>query len=144
MNLSQQTEYIMSHPAFRDCVEEYGCGNSEPFVDLLNTIQLHCVDVQVKNSAKCFGQHKWQNSSDIRLALDAIKLPTNFDVKLKMPLPKDYTSGIGPFIQPIVKPDCRVIDFSSAFQQIKKRVARYFNPCQLSFEFPNNSMTAAC
>lgn len=122
MNIKEQTDYVLRHPGFVEAVRLFAMGDTEYFRDVLYRLQLHCIDVQIKNSAKEYGLCKRMNGSDIKEALLSLRQPENLDVRLPIPV----------FVPPVE--ECMVIDL---VPHKNKRAARFFNPLQLMFEFPS-------
>lgn len=114
MTISQQTDFILAHPFFEDAINDYNNGDKNKVYDLLNRLQLHCIDTQIRNSVKEYGSCKRMNTMDIKDRLQAMKQPENMNIYLPIPKPKV---------------ECKVISIVS---HIKKKVARYINPLQLS------------
>jgi len=121
MNLKQNTHYILSHPCFKYAIEQYNNGNQGEIESLLEDVQLHCMEILAKNASKEYGSCKYMNSADIKYRLQNISCPQNFSIELKMPP---------------LENNCKVIDFRERVTIIKRKVARFINPMQLSlFEY---------
>lgn len=114
MNIKGQTEYILNHPGFDYALSKYKDGESSLMFDLLYNVQLHCIDVQIKASHKEYGSCKRMNTMDIKERLIAMKQPDNLNVFIPIPP---------------IQQECKVVNLIS---HIKRKVARYFNPLQLS------------
>lgn len=123
MTINQQSNYIISHPGFKTAVANFMNGEVEDMRILLTDIQFHCIDVQIRNSAREYGNCKRMLGSDIKKKLLNISVPENLDVKLHIPLP-------------IPANECKVVSMNENISQIKKRVARIFDPKQLALTFP--------
>ena len=123
MNIHQQSDFILAHPFFEDAINDHNNGDSKKIVDLLNRLQLHCIDTQIRNSVKEYGSCKHMNTMDIKDRLMAMKQPENMNIYLPIPLPKA---------------ECKVINLIT---HIKKKAAKYFNPLQLSL-FPDFPLQA--
>lgn len=80
MNIRQQTTLIIAHPMFAEAISD-----AEIMADLLIRLQLHCIEVQMKNSAKQYGLHRRMNYSDIKEALLSMKQPENLSLYLPIP-----------------------------------------------------------
>lgn len=123
MKIQDHTDYIVSHPAFADAVNDFN-ETPQKLNDLIFKIQLHAIDTQIKNSAREYGSCKRMNGSDIKEALLSMRQPDNLNIQLNIPITKaDY---------------CKVIDLMT---HIKKKSAKYFNPLQLSL-FPEYVLQA--
>jgi len=123
MTIKQQTDFVITHPAFADAVNSFNNGDGKKIADILFDLQLHCIDVQIRNSAKEYGSRKRMNSSDIKEGLLSMRQPDNLNVYLPIPLPQ---------------PECKVVNLIT---HIKRKVAKYFNPLQLSL-FPDYALQA--
>lgn len=85
MTIKEQANYVVTHPMMESAVAAWRDGDCSCMVDLLVRIQLHCIDTQVKASAKEYGSCKRMNSSDIKDALLGMKLPDGLAVYLPIP-----------------------------------------------------------
>lgn len=123
MNLKQNTLYILSHPCFKYAIEQYNNGNHTEIESLLEDIQLHSMDVIARNASKEYGNCKYMNSADIKYRIQNIACPQNFSIELRTPVVEIQTQ-------------CTVINFKDRVISIKRKVARFINPMQLSlFEY---------
>lgn len=108
MTLTEQTDYVMKHPAWVEAMGDIG-----KMRELLNDLQLHCVETQVRASAREYGSCRRMNYSDIKESLLGIGLPRDFNIYLKIPKV------------------CKVVDMV-----VRKKPHRYVDPMQLVIEFP--------
>lgn len=123
MTIHQQSSYIVSHPGFKSAVANFINGDPKDITILLTDVQFHCIDVQIKNSAREYGACKRMVGSDIKTKLLNIQPPENLNVQLHIPIVKKQD-------------ECKVVSIKDGINQIKKRVARFLDPSQLALTFP--------
>lgn len=82
MTISEQTDYALKHPAFRNALKNYENGHTDDLRYILIILQKEAANKTKESQIRCYRQWKRLNIADIIDMLEKNEIPSTFDVKL--------------------------------------------------------------
>lgn len=89
MGIREQANYMVSHPLFRQAVNNYLSGKSEDLTYIMIILQKEAVDRTRDLSVRTYMQWKGLNYSDIIVELRRMAVPVDLDARMPMETPDD-------------------------------------------------------
>ncbi|MCW3111393.1 MAG: hypothetical protein JWQ09_5899 [Segetibacter sp.] len=126
MTIATNIENMMQHPYFKDAVQRFADGDQKDLKIFLTDLNTYVYQITSANNAVAYRTNKNYSPTEIYASIRNMEPPTNLDFRLpihKIGMVEEYDN-------------CKVISIVEKVIIIKKKVASYFNPTQLSISFP--------
>jgi hypothetical protein len=130
MTIASNIENMMQHPYFKDAVQRFADGDPKDLKIFLTDLNTYLYQTTCHNNALEYRKNKNYSPTEIYTNIKNMEPPTNLDFRLPI-----YKVGTMPEMEV-----CKVVSFVDKVMAVKKKVASYFNPTQLSIVFPDYSI----
>ncbi len=89
MTIKGQTEAIISHPCFKEAIDQYISGDYRLMKHLLSEVQIHIWQKTALTASRVYGRNRWLDSCKILAEIRETPPPDNLDIRFPIPDKKE-------------------------------------------------------